>query len=357
MDRDLLEKNYKKVNDQLFNIGCRKSKIKKQIYSLYDSYLTIVRSKLQNYIGEAIKALLVVSGNCISVKDQKTIIFIKNDLKNIVNNILPFLTIEQLSIKKDYEITNRIKNNREFKTNYNLKENNMINNFEFNHANNSTTYCDIYYYNLINENFSKNINMDNYLLETKYFDNYKNDESFGLINSTILLKDFDEDKLSLNMHLSKDSKYFIPIEFKDIILWIDTLESSLNLYLQDLSIEINNELFKKNIFKRFINNDLLLYIFDNHLLFSNPSPFVLKFDPSLTQYINFDENFSVNKSQKTNLISINSAELEFININLSILKNKLLQLKSNIYLLIKKEDYWSNKLKLNSNIKSTINKL
>ena len=96
---------------------------------------------------------------------------------------------------------------------------------------------------------------------------------------------------------------------------MDTLESSLNQYLQDLSIENNNQLFKKNIFKRFINNDLLLYIFDTHLLFSNPSPFVLKFDPSLTQYINFDENFSENKFLKTNLISINSAELEFININ------------------------------------------
>ena len=137
---------------------------------------------------------------------------------------------------------------------------------------------------------------------------------------------------------------------------MDTLETSLNLYLQDLSIEINNQLFKRNIFKRFINNDLLLYVFNNHLLFSNPSPFVLKFDPSLTQYINFDENFSENKFLKTNLISINSAELEFININLSMLKNKLLELKSNIYLLIKKENYWCNKLKLSSNIKSTINK-
>ena len=78
---------------------------------------------------------------------------------------------------------------------------------------------------------------------------------------------------------------------------------------------------------------------------------------SCAKLTNFDENFSVNKPQKTNLISINSAELEFININLSLLKNKLLQLKSNIYLLIKKEDYWCNKLKLNSNIKSTINKL
>ena len=38
------------------------------------------------------------------------------------------------------------------------------------------------------------------------------------------------------------------------------------------------------------------------------------------------------------------------------LKNKLIEIKSNIYLLIKKENYWSNKLKLNSNIKYTSNK-
>ena len=100
----------------------------------------------------------------------------------------------------------------------------------------------------------------------------------------------------------------------------------------------------------------MLYVFDNHILFNNPSPFLLTFDPSQTQYINFDENFREAKFSKINLININSAELEFININLSILKNKLLDLKSNIYLLIKKENYWCNKLKLNSNIKSNLNK-
>jgi len=356
LDRDLLEKNYKKVNDQLFYIGCKKSKIKKEIYSLYDLYLTIIRSQLQNYIGEAIKALLNVSGNGISVKDKKTIIFIKNDLKNIVNDILPFLTIEQLSIKKEYKIANQINSNIDFKSNYNLKEEvYTINNFEPIHANTSRNYCKFYYENLINENNTYNFNIDNYVLRNDYFDNH--DEISGSFNTKILINDFNEDKLSLNMYQSKDINYFIPIEFKDIILWLDTLESSLNLYLQDLSIKINNELFKKNIFKRFINNDLLINIFDNHLMFSNPSPFVLTFDPSLNQYNNFDVNFGDNKCLKTNLININSAELEFININLSMLKNKLLELKSNIYLLIKKENYWCNKLKQNSDIKSTINKL
>ena len=91
------------------------------------------------------------------------------------------------------------------------------------------------------------------------------------------------------------------------MLWIDTLESSLNLYLKDLSTEINNELLKKNIIKNFLNNELLLYIFENHLLFSNPSPFLLTFDPSLNQYIRGYDCYSVNKFSKTNLISLNSS--------------------------------------------------
>jgi len=271
---------------------------------------------------------------------------------------LPFLTIEQLSIKKEYKIANQIKNNREFKSNYNLKEEfYSIKNFETIHINNSTNYCNFYYENLINEDNSNNINIDNYVQKNKYFDYYKYDEILGCINSTISLNDFDEDKISFNLHQNKDNMYFIPIEFKDIISWIDTIECSLNIYLQDLSIKINNQLFKKNIFKRSINNTLLIDIFDNHLLFNSPFPFVLSYDPSLAQYINFDENISKNKYSKTNLIHINNAELEFININLSMLKNKLLELRSNIYILIKKENYWCNKIKLNSNFKSTINKI
>ena len=357
MDKNLLEKNHEKVNNQLFYIDCKRSKIKNEIYRLYDSYLTIIRSKLQNYVGEAIKDLLDVSNNGIKVKDQKTILFIKNDLKKLVNKKLPFLTIEQLSIKREYKFDNQIKKYTEFKSNYNLNEEiYTARNFESIYTNNSPNYFVIYYKNLINEDKFINTNIDN-LLENKSFKYYKKDESYEFIDSSIIINDYDEDKLSMNIQESDDSKYFIPIQFTDILIWIDTIQSSLNYYLKDLSIEINNELFKKNILKKFIKNDFLLYVFENNLLFSNPSPFILTFDPTLNQYINFDENYYENKFSKINLINIDSAELEFINIKLSILKNKLLELKSSIHLLIKKETYWSNKLKLKSNIISSINKI
>ena len=358
MDRNLVEKNYKKANNQLINIDCRRSIIKKEIYTLYDLYLTIIRSKLQNYLGEAIKVLLDVTSVGVSAKDQKIILFIQNDLKNLVNKILPFLTIEQLSLNKEYQITNQIKKNNEFKSNYNVKEEvYLTKNFENINSNNSTNYRNVYYENLIDEDNFRNINIDNFILENEYFTDYKKNENLELINSTILLKDCDEDKLSINIHHIKDIKYFIPNEFKDILLWIDNIDSSLNLYLKDLSIEINNALLNKNILKSLLNSDLLNYIFDNHFLFGNSSPFILKFDLSSNQYINFDDIYSENKSSKISLININNAELEYININLNMLKNKLLEIKSNIYLLIKKENYWCNKLKLNSDIKNYINKL
>ena len=357
MDRNLLEINYKNANNQLFNIDCKKSRIKKNIYTLYDEYLEIIRHKLQNYVGEAIKALLNVSSNGITIEDQKTILFIKNDLKNIVKRILPFLTIEQLSIKKEHKIPNLIKNKIEFNSNYYLKEETSVsNNFETIHLNNAINYCNLYYENLINKDNFKNIIIDNFTLENIYFDDYRKDENLKFINSTTLYKERDEDKLSININKSKLIKYFVPTELKDILLWTNTIESSLNLYLKDLSIEINNELIKKEILKRFVNNELLFYIFENHLIFSNPSPFILTFDPSLNQYINFDESYNEKIFSKFNLINIDSAELEYININLNMLKNKLIEIKSNIYLLIKKEDYWSNKLRLNSNINSTMNK-
>jgi len=358
LDRNLLENSYQKANNQLFHIDCRKSIIKTEIYSLYNMYLTITRCKLQSYVGEAIKALLHINSDGISAKDQETIMFINKDLKNIINKILPFLTIEQLSIKKKYNISNKIKSNRDFKSNYNLKEEvNFTKDFGTNHSNKSINYSNLYYKNLINEDNYYDFNIDNNLSKNKNFDDYKKDESLGLINSTILSKDYGEDKLSINIHQSKDNKYFIPLEFNDILLWIDNINSSLNLYLKDLSIEVNKELLKRNFLKRFLNNDLLLHIFENHLLFSNPSPFILTFDTSLSQYLNFEEIYKENKFSKINLININTAELEFININLNILKNKLLEMKSNIYLLIKKENYWSNKLKLNMNIKSDMSKL
>ena len=357
MDRNLLENNYKKANNQLFHIACRKSIIKKEIYSLYNNYLSIIRSKLRNYVGEAIKVLLDITSEGISVKDQETIIFLKKDLKNIVNKILPFLTIEQLSIKKEYKIANKIENNIELNSNYNLKEEvYFTKDFETIHSNNSTFYYSIYYSELINKDDFKDINFDNYLLEDKNFDNSNKDESLIFINSITLPEVCDEDKLSTNFHQSKNSKYFIPLEFNDILLWIDNIEYSLNLYLQDLSIEVNNELQKRNIIRRFLNNDLLLHIFENRYLFNNPSPFILTFDPSLNQYLNIEEIFKEKKFSKLNLININTAELEFININLNMLKNKLLEIKSRIYLLIKKENYWSNKLRLNSKIKSAMNK-
>jgi len=96
LDRNLIEKSNNRANSQLFYINCRKSKSKKEIYRLYDLYLSNIRFKLQNYVGESIKALVNISNDGVSVKDKTTMLFLKNELEYIVKNILPFLKIEQL---------------------------------------------------------------------------------------------------------------------------------------------------------------------------------------------------------------------------------------------------------------------
>ena len=358
MDSNLVEKNHKKANNQLINIDCKKSKIKKEIYILYELYLKTIRSNLQNYVGEAIKSLVEKSDKGISVKDRKTKLFIRNDLKSLINKIKPFLTIEQLSIKKEYKVSNQTNKISEFRGNYHLNEEvNTINESKTINKFDSTKYVCLYYKNLIDEDNNFNINLDNFISECKAHDSLKSYKNLQSNNSQITVSENYEDKLSLNIAQNKDSKYFVPIEFKDLLIWIETLDYSLNYYLKDLSIEINNQLFKKDILNKFVNNESLHYVFENHLLFSNPSPFILSFDPSLNQYINFEEFYSENKFSKINLINIDSTEFEFININLSLLKNKLLDLKYNINSLIKKENYWCNKLKANSNKLSFINKI
>ncbi len=358
MDSNLVKKNHKKANNQLINIDCKKSKIKKEIYILYDLYLKIIRSKLQNYIGEAIKSLVKISDKGISVKHRKIKLFLRNDLKNLINKIKPFLTIEQLSIKKEYKVSIQTHRITEFRDNYHLNEEvYTINNSKSINKLDSTKYVCLYYKNLIDEDNNYNIDLDNCISESKAPDFLRNYKKLQFNNSQITISENDEDKLSLNIAQNIDSKYFVPIEFKDLLIWIETLEYSLNYYLKDLSIEINNQLFKKDILNKFVNNESLHYVFENHLLFSSPSPFILSFDPSLNQYINFEEIYSESKFSKINLINIDSTEFEFININLSLLKNKLLHLKYNINSLIKKEDYWCNKLKANSSNLSIINKL
>ena len=129
---------------------------------------------------------------------------------------------------------------------------------------------------------------------------------------------------------------------KNIINWIDNLDNSLLLELTKLSHSINKLLLEKNIIKKIIPDDFFMSSVENNFLFTNPDPFVILFD------LPFD--FAVDKkfvdginSSKIYLFNINPIEIEFYNINLGIIRNKINEIKKELYTLVKKEKYWLNK--------------
>ena len=70
----------------------------------------------------------------------------------------------------------------------------------------------------------------------------------------------------------------------------------------------------------------------------HPYPFVIKFELNLNRSSLIGSNFP-----SIIFFNISSVELEFKNLNLSVKRNKINQLKNQFQRLIKKEIYWKQK--------------
>ena len=118
----------------------------------------------------------------------------------------------------------------------------------------------------------------------------------------------------------------------------DLIDKSLENLLLNLSYKINQELFKANLIKKMISQDSFEYLVAKKSMIKHPHPFV----------INFEFNLNKSPSKSLNLSSIiffniSTVELEFKNLNLSIQRNKINELKDHFQRLIKKEIYWRQK--------------
>ena len=108
--------------------------------------------------------------------------------------------------------------------------------------------------------------------------------------------------------------------------------------LLNLSYKINQELFKANLIKKMISKDSFDYLVGKNFMIKLPYPFI----------INFEFNLNRSSSNGDNLPSIiffniSTVELEFKNLNLSMQRNKINELKNQFQRLIKKEAYWRQK--------------
>ena len=106
----------------------------------------------------------------------------------------------------------------------------------------------------------------------------------------------------------------------------------------NLSYNINQELFKANLIKKMISKDSFGYLVGKNFMIKHPYPFVINFELNLNRS-------SLNRNNFPSIIffNISTVELEFKNLNLSIQRNKINELKNQFQRLIKKETYWRQK--------------
>ena len=118
----------------------------------------------------------------------------------------------------------------------------------------------------------------------------------------------------------------------------DLIDKSLENLLLNLSYDINQELFKANLIKKMISKDSFDYLVGKNFMKKHPYPFVINFELNLNRSTLIGNNFP-----SIIFFNISTVELEFKNLNLSIQRNKINELKNQFQRLIKKETYWRQK--------------
>ena len=105
MDNYLFKKYQEKADNQLLLIEDRKLKIRKDLHMMYFLYLNRIRSEFFNYIRKAISSI-EESKTTINLSKKEMQSLIANDINPLINEMMPFITIEQLTLTK-YSFQNK----------------------------------------------------------------------------------------------------------------------------------------------------------------------------------------------------------------------------------------------------------
>jgi len=192
------------------------------------------------------------------------------------------------------------------------------------------------------ENNEKFVSLDldkndhnNYLSKNNIFENLGVEKQF--ISS--LLELIGEVKEEKTRHPEKENiNQMDNLPKNQILNNFDLIDKSLENLLLNLSYNINQELFNANLIKKMISKDSFDYIVGKNFMIKHPYPFVINFEFNLNR-----SSLNDNNLQSIIFFNISTVELEFKNINLSIQRNKINQLKNQFQRLIKKETYWRQK--------------
>ncbi len=339
-----------KINSQLERADIQKRILTRNIYREYEIYLNLLRDLLFISVEKGLNQIYSypkINDNFLN-ENQFCSLFEKKISKLIQKN-LPLLTVEQLKINEiekniNQEINFTIfdgstktkddqKEKFQYEDGFQLKEPTQ---FEISKDFSNTSE----YYQA--DNCEKFLSLDldnndhnNYLSNNNIIENLGVEKQF--ISS--LLELIGEEKVEKPRHPEKENINQMDNLPKNKILHnFDLIEKSLENLLLNLSYNINQELFNANLIKKMISKDSFNYLVGKNFMIKHPYPFVINFELNLSR-----SSLNGNNFPRIIFFNISTVELEFKNLNLSIQRNKINELKNQFQRLIKKETYWRQK--------------
>ncbi len=341
-----------KINAQLERADIQKRILTKNIYREYELYLNLVRDLLFISVEKGLNQIYTYPTNNDKFLNENEFysLFEKKISKLLFTN-LPFLTIEQLkineiekNIKKEIifksfggsvKIKDDQKDKFQYEDSFQVEEPIQIH-INKDISNNSEYYQAHNYEKFVSIDLDNN-DHNNYLSKNNIFENLGVEKQF--ISS--LLELIGEEKVIKQGYPEKENiNQMNNLPKTQILNNFDLIDKSLENLLLNLSYDINQELFKANLIKKMISKDSFDYLVGKNFMIKHPYPFVINFELNLNR-----SSLTGNNFPGIIFFNISTVELEFKNLNLSIQRNKINELKNQFQRLIKKETYWRQKEK------------
>ncbi len=339
-----------KINSQLERAEIQKRILTRNIHREYELYLNLVRDLLFISVEKGLNQIYsypTINDNFL--KENEFYSLFEKKISKLIFTNLPFLTLEQLKIN---EIEKNINNEINFtvfdsstKTKDEQKEKFQIEDgFQLNETtqfkitedfSNTSEYYQAHNYERFVSLDLDNNQHNNYLSKNNILENLGVEKQF--ISS--LLELIGEEKVEKPINQKKENIHLMDdLPNNQILNNFDLIDKSLENLLLNLSYNINQELFKANLIKKMISKDSFDYLVGKNFMIKHPYPFVINLELNLNR-----SSLNGNNFPSIIFFNISTVELEFKNINLSIQRNKINDLKNQFQRLIKKETYWRQK--------------
>jgi len=345
--------NYKdtdKINSQLERADKQKRILTRNIYREYELYLNLVRHLLFTSVEKGLNQIYsypTINDNFLN--DKEFYCLFEKKIRKLILKNLPFLTVEQLKINEIEKNINKeinlnildsstkIKDDQkekfQFEDVFQLKEPTQLEITE--DFSNTSEYYQAHNYERFVSLDLDNTHHNNYLSKNNIFENFGVEKQF--ISS--LLELIGEEKVEKLRYQEKENiNQMDNLPKNQILNNFDLIDKSLKNLLLNLSYNVNQELFKANLIEKMISKDAFDYLVGKNFMIKHPYPYVINFELNLNRSSLIGNNFP-----SIIFFNISTVELEFKNLNLSIQRNKINELKNQFQRLIKKETYWRQK--------------